>query len=92
MARLAAALWIALAVLVWNDVFDQVIIDAGREFVFAAFASAKTGGPLLRMHDAMRPAITRGVWMATAAALPILVVGLAAVYVASRQVTRADHA
>src|ERR1700730_18741943 len=39
MARLALALWIAWAVLVWNVVFDQVIVLAGREYIQAALAA-----------------------------------------------------
>ncbi len=99
MVRVAALLWIVLAVIVWNDVFDQVIINAGRHYLFDAFASAATGGPFLHMADAMRPAITRATWAATAAAAPILIFGLAACRFASRrgaplppQVSRADHA
>ncbi len=98
MARLAAALWIALAAIVWNDVFDQVLIDAARQYLFSAFASAHTGGPFLNMSAAMRPATGRALWLATAAAAPILIFGLAACRYASRrgaplsaQVSRADH-
>lgn len=83
-ARVALVLWVVLAVLVWNDVFDQVIITAGRHYLFAAFASAKTGGPYLRIADAMRPALARAFWTATAAGLPILVFGFVAVRLAGR--------
>ena len=78
------ALWIGLAAIVWNDVFDQIIINAGRHYLFGAFASAATGGPYLLMADAMRLAISRAFWMASAVALPVLVVGLAAVRFALR--------
>jgi hypothetical protein len=82
-ARLAAALWILWAVVVWNVVFDHVTIVAGRHYVYAAFASAETGGPYLLIGDWMRPAVTRAFWMATMSAGAIAMVGLAAVWVAT---------
>ncbi len=84
-ARLAAALWIALAIVVWNDVFDQVIITSARHYLYAAFASAHTGGPYLRIIDAMAPAVARARWLATAAAAPILAFGLGGVWIATRR-------
>ena len=74
-ARAAAWLWILLALVVWNGVFDRVIIDAGREYVDAANKSAKAGGPYLKIDDAMRPARSRALWLATASAGVILVMG-----------------
>ena len=80
-ARLARVLWIAWAIVVWNLVFDRVIVVAGRRYVAAA-ARAAASDPSARplsMDDWMEPAVTRGLWMATAAGGAILVTGLAAV-------------
>ena len=77
---IARALWIAWAVVVWNVVFDYVIVMAGRRVVAAAGAAA-TRAPL-NIDAVMRPALTRGLWIATAAAAAILVAGLASVQVA----------
>jgi hypothetical protein len=80
-ARLARALWIVWAIVVWNVVFDRVIVVAGRSYVAAAYRAA--GDPSVRppaMDDWMKPAVARGLWMATAAAGAILVTGLAAVH------------
>ena len=66
MVRIAPALWIAWAVVVWNVVFDYVIVVAGREYLAAAVPAALAAGPYPRMDDWMGPAITRGLWMATA--------------------------
>jgi len=38
-SRLAAALWIAWAVVVWNVVLDQTIVLAGRRYIVAAIAA-----------------------------------------------------
>ena len=76
--RVAAWLWIALAVVVWNVVFDQVIIDAGRHYIEVATASAGSNGPYLNIQDTMRPARSRALWLATGSAGAILVVGFLA--------------
>src|SRR5262245_25549587 len=66
--RLARILWIAWAVVVWNVVFDHVLVVAGREYIHAAGLAAGRHGPdgrfLVRMDDYMRPAVTRGLWVA----------------------------
>jgi hypothetical protein len=76
-ARIARALWIAWAVLVWNVVFDHVIVVAGRDYIAAAGrAAAVAGGPFANMDVWMRPAVSRGFWIATASATAVLLVGL----------------
>lgn len=77
--RLARVLFVVWAVVVWNVVFDRVIVVAGREYVRAATLAARGPGPYARIDDWMRPAVTRGLWMATAAGATILIVGLAAI-------------
>jgi hypothetical protein len=71
--RLAIALWIAWAVIVWNVVFDHVIVVAGRAFIAAAGLAAQGAGPYAHMDDWMRPAVTRAFWTATAASSSLLV-------------------
>lgn len=83
-SRLAAALWIAFAVVVWNVVLDQVIVLAGRQYIIAAVASADSMGPFVRINDWMRPAVARGLWLANAAATVILAVGFLGLRAASR--------
>jgi hypothetical protein len=75
-ARIASVLWIAWAVIVWNVVFDHVIVLAGRRYLRAAALAAEVGGPYARIDDWMRPAVTSGLWTASAAAGAILVIGL----------------
>ncbi len=79
-ARIARALWIAWAIIVWNVVFDRVIVVAGRNYVAVARrAAANPAGPFANLDDWMRPAVTHGFWIATAAAGAILLTGLAVV-------------
>lgn len=81
--RIALTLWIAWAIVVWNVVFDYVIVAGGREYVSAAIPAAQAAGPYARMDDWMRPAIARGLLLATAASACILLVGLTATHLAS---------
>ena len=80
-ARLARALWIAWAVVVWNVVFDRVIVVAGRQYIVAA-AGAAAADPAAPSAEHGRLDATRrsraALWMATAAAGAILVIGFAA--------------
>jgi hypothetical protein len=73
-ARIAVGLWIAWAVIVWNVVFDHVIVVAGRQFIAAAERAAQAGAPYARMDDWMRPAVTRAFWTANAAAGGLLLI------------------
>jgi hypothetical protein len=86
-ARLARALWIAWAIVVWNVVFDRVIVVAGRSYVTAAYraAAADPSARPLNMDDWMEPAVTRGFWLATGAAGALLATGLAAIRVGARR-------
>ena len=82
-ARLARVLFVAWALIVWNVVFDHVIVVAGRSYISAATTAAASAGPFANMDDWMKPAVTRGLWIATAAAGAVLIGGLAAVRVAA---------
>jgi predicted secreted protein len=79
-ARVARALWIAWAVIVWNVVFDQVIVRAGQRLIDEA-GRAAIG---INLDDFMRPAVTRGLWLATLAASAILLVGLSSIRLTTR--------
>jgi hypothetical protein len=89
-ARLARALWIVWAVVVWNVVFDRVIVVAGRSYIVAATraTAADPAAPPLNMDDWMVPAVSHGLVTATAAAGAVLVTGLASVSFAARRQSR----
>jgi hypothetical protein len=60
---------------VWNLVFDRVIIVAGRGYVRAAELAAQAGGPYARIDDSMRAAVGRALVLASAAAAVVLAAG-----------------
>jgi len=79
-ARIARVLWVAFAVIVWNVIFDRVIVVAGRSYVLAAArAAAVPAVAFANMDDWMRPAVTRGFWIATVAGSVVIVAGLFAI-------------
>jgi hypothetical protein len=86
--RLARALWIAWAIVVWNVVFDHVIVSAGRQYVVAAELAVRGSGAAAphfeNMDDWMRPAVRRALWTATASASAILAIGLSTIHLAAR--------
>ena len=84
-SRLAVVLWCVLAFLVWNVVFDRVLVLAGRRYVYAATVAADGGGPYLLMHDWMRAAAVDGVRLASLSAAAVLAVALAALPLARRR-------
>jgi hypothetical protein len=83
--RVAVVLWLLFAFAVWNVIFDRTLVLAGRRYVWAATISARQGGPYLLIDDWMRPAIGRGLRVATAVSGAIVVVSMAAIYVAHRR-------
>ena|SRR5438445_10362254 len=87
--QIATALWVAWTIVVWNVVFDQTIVLAGRRYIVAAVGAAQRPGPYARIDDWMRPAVTHGLWLATAAAAAILLVGVLSIRLATRSAQRA---
>jgi len=70
----------------WFSTTEFAVV-AGRSYVTAAYRAAAadpTARPL-HMDDWMQPAVTRGLWLATAAAAAILIVGFASVSLAARR-------
>ena len=58
--------------------FDHVIVVAGRSYIAAAGRAAAGPGPFANMDEWMRPAVTRGFWIATASGAAVVLVGLVA--------------
>jgi len=81
--RAAVWFWIVLAFVVWNGVFDRVIIDAEHESISLAVA-AEGSGPYVKIDDTMRPAEWRALWRATASAGVVLAAGFVASRLAKR--------
>jgi hypothetical protein len=74
----ATLLWAALTFVVWNAVFDRMVVVAGRRYVAHAVLADQNGWKLL-IDEAMRPAVSRAFWTATAVASAIAASGVMAV-------------
>lgn len=86
--RLAAWLWVALAFVVWNVIFDRVLVVAGRRYSAEAHGAFLSGQPYLHIGDVMRPAAAYGVKVASLVAAAIAIGGLLAVRFAARRSDR----
>lgn len=89
--RIALVLWTVWAVLVWNVVFDHVIVAAGRAYIAAANRAADSSTLPHRYENMdawMRPAVSRGARTATASAGVVLVTGLVLARVARARISR----
>jgi hypothetical protein len=82
----AAALWLVLAAVVWNVIFDRVLVLAGRDYAWRAHMAAESG-TFLRINEAMPEAIRHGVRVATTWAGLLALAGLGLVAFAARKRT-----
>jgi hypothetical protein len=89
-AGAALALGFVLALVVWNVVFDRVLVLAGRQYVYAAARAARGPGPYLRVDDWMRPAERRALWMASVTGGTILAAGLVSISLAARKSLKSE--
>lgn len=79
----AVVLWMVFAFLVWNVIFDRIIVLAGRRYSHDATVLFRATGQYLRIDDVMRPAIAHGVRVASGVAgaiavAAVVLIGLAA--------------
>jgi len=83
LTMLAMVLWLVLAFLVWNVVFDRMIVLAGRRYSHDAAVLYRTTGHYLLINDVMRPAAAHAGRVATAVAAAIGAVAMILIRVAS---------
>ena len=70
--------------MVWNVVFDRILVLEGRRYSIAAIAAVLQGHAHVSIDEWMRPAIAHGVRTASLTALAIAAFGLVAVAIASK--------
>jgi hypothetical protein len=83
--RLAAALWLVLAFLVWHDRFDHGIRTAARHYLADQHAYVLGCAPFIPINAVMRPAASAAALDATRWSALIAVSGLGAVTWAARR-------
>jgi len=83
--RAAGLAWAALVVVLWNGVFDGVVIQSGRDYLTQQALHQQGRGPMVTIPGVMRPGIVRGFWLATLVAGGVAAVGAAAFWFAARR-------
>ena len=83
--RTAVLLWAAFAVVVWNAVFDQVVIEAGRDYLTRQALHQQGQGPGVTIPGVMRPGVVRGVRLASLYGGGVAGCGLVGVWAAARR-------
>lgn len=84
----AVVLWLVFAFLVWNVIFDRLIVLAGRRYSHDATVYFRATGKYLLIDDVMRPAIRNGVLVASLSAGAIAVVALVLIRLAAARDAR----
>ena len=79
----AVVLWLVFAFVVWNVVFDRIIVLAGRRYSHDATVLYRATGQYLLIDSVMRPAVAYGVKVASAVAGAIVVGALLLIRVAA---------
>jgi MFS family permease len=86
---LAAAGWLVAGGLVWNSVFDTMIVNAGREYVHYQQLYERKRGPAVTIEQVMGPAQAAALRIATETGLAVAGIGFVlTVYVAARLAAR----
>ena len=80
---LAVVLWLVFAFVVWNVIFDRMLVLAGRRYSYDAMVLFRSTGRYLLIDDVMRPAIGRAAWTASSVAAVIVVVSLVLIKLAA---------
>ena len=79
----AIVLWLVFAFVVWNVIFDRMIVLAGRRYSHDATVLYRTTGQYLLIDSVMRPAVSHAVKVASAVAGAIVAGSLLLIRVAA---------
>ena len=82
--RLAVALWIGLAIVAWNGLYDLRITLGVRDYLMKQAIHDAGRGPAVSMDEEMRATVRDATLVASLWAVIIVGVGLATTYLLSR--------
>lgn len=77
-APLLVALWLGAGFVVWNVVFDRLVVQASRDYVARQDRHQRGEGPPVTIDEIMAPARGAAGRAATLAGIGVTVLGLAA--------------
>jgi hypothetical protein len=82
--RIAVGVWILLALVVWNGVYDELLARSTQNYLFRAAIHQAGRGPAVDLTTALDIAVRDARWLATLWAGIILLAGVGTVKVLSR--------
>src|SRR3954451_20762956 len=74
--RAALAIWVVLAVALWNGIFEMMVVRGVKEYLFRAALHEAGRRPFTPIADVMDPAIFHATWVATLWASIVLLAAL----------------
>ena len=77
--RLAVWIWVGMAVVVWNGLYDLLLNRAAKDYLFRAALHDAGRGPFVPLSDMMHVAVRDATWISTVWAGIILLAGLGTV-------------
>jgi hypothetical protein len=86
--RLAVALWVVMVLLLWNGIYDLVLVRGVKEYLFRAALAAAGRGPQTPIAQVMDVAVYEAVWIATFWASAVFLAGLLTIRLLDRTDTR----
>ena len=84
LGRAAMIAWAAFAAVVWNVVFDAIVIEAGRDYLTRQALHQQHRGPAVTIREVMDPGVARAARTASAAGGAVAAVGVLAAWLAGR--------
>lgn len=82
--RVALAVWVVLAVALWNGIFEMMVVRGVKEYLFRAALHAAGRRPFIPIASVMDAAIYNATWVATLWTSVILLAALLTIRVFSR--------
>ena len=64
-ARFVLTLWLVLGVVLWNGIFEMLVVRGVKEYLFRAALFDAHRGPQIPIGAVMDPAIFNATWVAT---------------------------
>lgn len=83
--RIAVALWVIVGVVVWNGVYDLMLVRGIKEFLFRDALYEAGRGPQTPIAAVMDAAVFDAVWISTLWASGIVLAGMCTIRLLSRE-------
>jgi hypothetical protein len=74
--RVAAAVWVAAAVVVWNGLYDLLLAKSTETYLFRAAIHQAGKGPPVDLTSALDYAVLNAVWLSTLWACSLLLLAM----------------